>query len=371
MKLILYNSNIIHIGGIETLDYNWCKQASKYYDILLLYKNCNYEQLERLSEYVQFEQYNPEKQYDCDICISMTSWNGYPDSVIASTGRYIQVIHANYKELLKVNYKYIPWYKTTEHLAVSDTVRDIFNELYNENATTMYNILDELQDVKPIIIPKTDNILKLVSATRLSGEKGYNRMIILAKELKKRKIKFIWLIFTDLDVYKINKLEMDEIIYMNPTYNIFPYLLWADYGVQLSDTEGYSYFVNECLQYGTAMLITDFDSAKESVINGYSGYLFNMEMSNLDIDKIVNNIPKEFKYTPKATIQDWIDYLGGAEFKEIKSNPIRNRDVLEIKASNKYKDKLLKRTIIRNEKVIMPRERAKLVCISGYGDVVQ
>lgn len=371
MKLILYNSNIIHIGGIETLDYNWCKQASKYYDILLLYKTCNYEQLERLSNYVQFEQYNPMKKYDCDICISMTSWNGYPDSVTASTGRYIQVIHANYKELLKANYKYIPWYKTTEHLAVSDTIRDIFNELYNENATTMYNILDEIQNVKPVIIPNTENVLKLVSATRLSGEKGYNRMIILAKELKKRNIKFVWLIFTDLDVYKINKLEMDEIIYMKPTYDIFPYLIWADYGVQLSDTEGYSYFVNECLQYGTPMLITNFDSAKESVKEGYSGYLFNMEMSNLNIDEIINNIPKGFEYTPKATFQDWINYLGGAEFKERKSSPINNRKMLEIKASSKYKDIMLGRHVVRGESVTMPRERAKLICMSGYGDVTK
>ncbi len=119
------------------------------------------------------------------------------------------------------------------------------------------------------------------------------------------------------------------------------------------------------------MLITNFDSAKESVKEGYSGYLFNMEMDNIDIDKIINNIPKCFEYTPKATIQNWLDYLGGAELKERKSNPINKRKMLEIKASSKYKDIILKRHVIRGEEVTMSRERAKLVCMSGYGDVTK
>ena len=240
MKIIIYQSNIIKIGGVETFTYNMCKNLSKLYDVELLYKQCDRSQLKRLRQYVKCEVYNPSKEYKCDICILASSWGGYPDSVVSTKGEYWQMIHANYKELAKTGYKYTKWNKTTRHIAVSNTVRDIFNDMYHENATTMYNLLDEIQATQPI--------LKLISATRLSDEKGYPRMIQLANELKKANVKFRWIIFTDLKQYNIKKSELEEFIFMQPRYDIWDYIKEADYGVQLSDTEGYSYFVNECLQ---------------------------------------------------------------------------------------------------------------------------
>lgn len=308
MKIIIYQSNIIKIGGIETFTYNMCKNLSKLYDVELLYKQCDRSQLKRLRQYVKCEVYNPNKEYKCDICILASSWNGYPESVVSTKNEYWQMIHANYKELAKTGYKYTKWERTTRHFAVSNTVRDIFNEMYKEKSTTMYNLLDEIQ--------KTQPILKLISATRLSGEKGYNRMVKLANELKNNNVKFRWLIFTDLAQYNIKPMQMEEIIYMKPRYDLFDYIKEADYGVQLSDTEGYSYFVNECLQYGTPMLTTNFDSVFESIEDGVSGYILDMDLSNLDIDKIINKIPKNFKYEPKTKTEDWIKIIGKPEKKE-------------------------------------------------------
>ena len=308
MKIIIYQSNIIKIGGVETFTYNMCKNLSKHYDVELLYKQCDRNQLKRLRKYVKCEIYDPNKSYKCDICLLASSWGGYPESVISTKNEYWQMIHANYKELAKTGYTYKKWNKTTKHIAVSNTVRDIFNEMYHENATTMYNLLDEIQ--------KTQPILKLISATRLSGEKGYNRMVKLANELKDKNIKFRWLIFTDLVQYNIKKLDMEEIIYMQPRYDLFDYIKEADYGVQLSNTEGYSYFVNECLQYSTPLLATNFDSVFESVEDGVNGYILDMDLSNLDLDKICNKIPKNFKYEPKTKIEDWIKIIGKPEKKE-------------------------------------------------------
>ena len=270
MKIIIFQSSIIKIGGVETFTYNLSKQLSKYYDVLVLYNQCDIGQLDRISQNCRIEKYNKNKEYLCDICICASSWGGYPDSVVSTKNEYWQMIHANYKELAKTGYTYKRWSKTTKHIAVSNTARDIFNETYHENATTMYNILDEIQ--------KTQPILKLISATRLSSEKGYNRMVKLANELKKKNIKFRWLIFTDLAQYNIKPMQMEEIIYMQPRYDLFDYIKEADYGVQLSDTEGYSYFVSECLQYGTPMITTNFDSVYESVEDGKNGYILPFEM---------------------------------------------------------------------------------------------
>ena len=43
--------------------------------------------------------------------------------------------------------------------------------------------------------------------------------------------------------------------------------------------------------------------------DGINGYILDMELSNLDIDKIVNDIPKNFKYTERCKVSDWTKLL--------------------------------------------------------------
>lgn len=302
-KIILYHTNPLQFGGIDTFDYNFCKKMNNKYDILFLYRDGNLGTINRLKKLnISVEKYNENKKYVCDICLLASAWGGYPESVIAKSGRYIQMVHADYIKAKEVDFIYERWHKTTEHVAVGKHVAAIFKKLYPaERITTIYNILDDRK--------KTKSILKLVSATRVSKEKGYNRMLKLAKSLKKNNIKFRWIIFTDLQLYNQKPFDMEEFIYMKPSHDIFDYIVEADYGVQLSDTEGYCYFVNECLQYGTPVISTNYPSIYESIEDGKNGYLLDMDLSNLDLNKIVNCIPKNFTYKEKGTTQDWIDFF--------------------------------------------------------------
>lgn len=301
-NIILYHNNLLKFGGVDTFVYNFVKKMSKYYDILFLYTTANAENLERISKYVKTEKYNKDKKYICDVCICVSAWGQYPETVIAKTGRYIQMVHADYIRAKEVDFTYNKWHKTTEHVGVSDYVCKVFKKLYpKEKIIRIYNILDEVQETKPI--------LKLISATRVSKEKGYDRMLKLAQELKKANVKFRWTIFTDLNLYNQKPFNMEEIVYMQPSHDFWDYIKEADYGVQLSDTEGYSYFINECLQYGTPVLCTDFPSAYESVEDGVNGYILDMDLKNLDINKIVNKISKNFKYIEKCNVEDWIEIL--------------------------------------------------------------
>lgn len=302
-KIILYHSNPCAFGGIDTFDYNFCKKMKDKYDITFLYKEGIKTTIDRLKHLgIDVQKYSSEKKYVCDICILASAWGGYPETVIARSGRYIQMVHADYEQKNLIDFEYHKWHKTTEHVGVSEQVCKSFKKLFpNEKITRIYNILDFKQETKPF--------LKLISATRLSKEKGYERMIKLANALKDANIRFRWTIFTDLNLYNQKPIDMDEIVYMSPKSDIFDYIVEADYGVQLSDTEGYSYFINECLQYGTPVICTNFPSAKESVENGVSGYILNMDLSNLDIDKIVNNVPTKFKYIEKGKLSDWTKLL--------------------------------------------------------------
>ena len=325
MKLILYHNNLLKFGGVDTFVYNFVKKMNKYFDILFLYTTADKNNLERIKKYVKTEQYSKDKKYICDICICASAWGQYPDSVISKTGRYIQMVHADYERAKEVGFYYSKWQKTTEHIGVSDYVCKIFKELYpNEKITRIYNILDEVKETKPI--------LKLISATRVSKEKGYERMLKLAQELKKANIRFRWTIFTDLNLYNQKPFDLEEIVYMKPSHDFFDYIKESDYGVQLSDTEGYSYFINECLEYGTPVICTDFPSVYESVENGKNGYILDMNLSNLDINKIVNNIPNNFVYKEKCKENDWIELLN-------KNEERKKKNMYKIIAKQDYTDK--------------------------------
>lgn len=302
-NIILYHSNLLRFGGVDTFVYNFTKKLRQYYNITFLYSVADKENLKRIKENVKnIEKYDANKKYICDICICASAWGEYPESVIAKSGRYIQMVHADYIKAKEVNFNYNKWHKTTEHVGVSNYICTVFKKLYpSEKITRIYNILDEVQETRPI--------LKLISATRVSKEKGYERMLKLAQELRKANIKFRWTIFTDLNLYNQKPFGYEEIVYMKPSHDFWDYIKEADYGVQLSDTEGYSYFINECLEYGTPVLCTNFPSAYESVEDGKNGYILDMELSNLNIDKIVNNIPNNFKYKEKCKEEEWIELL--------------------------------------------------------------
>lgn len=157
-------------------------------------------------------------------------------------------------------------------------------------------------------------------------------MLKLAQEFKKANIKFRWTIFTDLNLYGKKPFNLEEIVYMKPSHDFMDYIVEADYGVQLSDTEGYSYFINECLQYGTPVICTNFPSVYESVEDDINGYILDMNLNNLDIDKIIKNIPKDFTYKEKCTEKDWIKLLN-------KKAERKKKEMYKVMAKQNYKDK--------------------------------
>lgn len=165
MKIILYHNNILKFGGVDTFVYNFTKKMGKLYDITLLYTTANRENLERIKKNVTtVEKYDSNKKYVCDICICASAWGEYPETVISKSGRYIQMVHADYIKAKETNFFYKKWKKTTEHVGVSKYVCKVFKSLYpEEKIVPIYNILGEKQETKPI--------LKLISATRVSKEK--------------------------------------------------------------------------------------------------------------------------------------------------------------------------------------------------------
>jgi glycosyltransferase involved in cell wall biosynthesis len=91
------------------------------------------------------------------------------------------------------NFKYKKHEKTTHHVCVGKLVKQGFEQAtpYKCDAI-IHNLLDNDIKLKPK--PKNKK-LNLITVSRLSGEKGFKRMVKFAELLTENKIDYIWNIY--------------------------------------------------------------------------------------------------------------------------------------------------------------------------------
>lgn len=279
---VFFVHGIQQLGGVET--YLW-EIAKKYheYDIVVVYQEADAKQLSRLRKLVKC--IKASKPIYCKRCFHAYEF----DMNLVVADEYIQVIHANY-EIQGLPPNVSP--KITKYIAVSKWVGEAYERLLKDRG------IDKKVEVayNPISVDKPNKILKLISPTRLSKEKGKDRMIKLAEKLVEKSIPFIWLVFTDADIPNI-----PGFIKMPVEIDVRDWIAEADYLVQLSDTEGYCYAVMEAWLLGTMTITTPVESFYEQgLVDGENGYIIDFEMPNLDefVDKIYKGVHKA-KYTPK------------------------------------------------------------------------
>lgn len=302
---ILYFDNINSIGGVEQFFYYIAKKYNDY-DITIVYSNGDAKQIARLREYVRVIKFDG-KRIKCK-----KAFFNYSKQIIdkVDAEEYIEVIH-----FVPTEYQLVDIHpKITRYLGVSKLVCKEFTRLQGKPCELAYN---------PVDIDKPRKVLKLISATRLTLEKGKKRMIKLGEELDKAGIPYIWLVFTnDKDA-----IDNPNIIYREPTLKIVDYIAMADYLVQLSDTESFSISINEALKLGVPIISTDLPILKElGIENGKQGYLIDKEMTNIPIDDIYNKIPK-VKYNPPK--DNWENILA------------KGKSTYKKECSQKYKVKFL------------------------------
>lgn len=310
MDVILYNTHLNKIGGIETFTLNFCKRLSKNVNLKLLFNSCiSDDLLYSISQYCTIERLDPKKTYECDAFISATAWGEIPyDQIIA--GKYIQMIHACYDYYIEGwNFKYNKHPKVTHHVAVGESVAKAFKKTTGEQVDSIiFNLLNSEQRSESKIPNKT---LSLVTASRISREKGFGRMLLLCEKLKG--IDYKWDVYGDTSTNYAKQIlpkfeKYPNVIFHGKTDTPNEFISKADYLVQLSDSEGMPYSVLESLQMKTPVILTDFPSAHELIKDGKNGYILNMDMSNVSVENILN-IPKLKEYKERSSEKDWMKLL--------------------------------------------------------------
>lgn len=285
---VFYVPHFNIIGGIETYIYELVKKY-KDEDITIVYSDpeSDKKQLARIRQYARVirQPYNAKEKIKCKRLFIM-----YRCKLdLFETKDIIQIAHADYKvQNLKPNLDK----NIKKYFGVSESVAKAYEEISGIKTEVCYN---------PLSIEKPKKILKLISATRLTKEKGLDRMKKLAYELDKAEVPYIWLIFTN----KTDAINNPNVIYMKPRLDIRDYIKEADYLVQLSDTEAWCYSVLEALCLNTPVIVTPIPSFKEmGVKTGINGYILPFDMKDIPIEDIYTKVPKNFEFTAPKDIYD-------------------------------------------------------------------
>ena len=295
-QVLIFVDTLFKIGGIETWTYNFCKAMHKYYDIAVMGRNIDETQRNRLLPYAQIIT-DFRRPIVCDTAINCRYVLELPANV--EYKKYFQVVHT-----CKMKDYWTIKDQADKVIYVSRVAADSFGDDYGE---VIHNLTDP-QDVKPLIT--------LVSATRLSYEKGGQRMIDFARLLERHNIDYIWYVFSDGISFIDETMEglPKGIVVKQPTLNIKPYIKAADFLVQLSDQESFGYSIVEAWELGTRTITTPLPVLKElGFQEGKHGYTIPFGVKDCDyIEDIIYSEKQPFKYRidNKTIVKYWRETLG-------------------------------------------------------------
>lgn len=336
MKNVFYFKNINSIGGVESFLYYLAKK----YDFVVYYKTGNPDQIKRLAQLVEVRKYKEPIKCDKFFC-------NYNYDIQVEANEYYHIVHCDYK-----NVWFAPFvYDNFKYIGVSQLVCDSFKELTGKDIELSYNplYLDNVENNH-----KRDKKLRLISATRLTREKGLKRMQRLAWILDTSGIDYEWIIFTNRKRETIGQ----HVIYKEPKLDIIEEIKKADYLVQLSDCEAYCYSVVEALTCGTPVIATDLPVYKELGLNETNSIICDMDMRNITIKDLM----KEFKFKYEPPKDNWGKYLESK--KEYNPN-----DKVKVKSTRKYTDIVLGH-LDRNAVVEMTKARASYLEAKELVDII-
>lgn len=308
LTFAIYHDYIPRCGGIESAVYNLAKVLKDKFTITICFRSAeSYQSLLKYStvaDVIRLDDTRKDQILEFDTCL-IASNHTQPKQIQAK--RYLQWIHSDYEKYkLKLAQN-----KIDEYIAVSDHAGRIAKKLFGIKPITIQNILDP-----DFTVPDMKKVLKLVTNSRVSPEKGFGRMLQFAEGLKKEGIDFQWWVYGDnshfpKEYWQVmdNFRHIPEVLFVGYRENITYGLAQADYLVQLSDFEGCPYSVLEALKVGVPCILTNFPSASELITHGENGYIVDMKMKDIDYQLIYREIPTGAKLNQENIPKQWEDII--------------------------------------------------------------
>lgn len=345
LKNVFYFADINSIGGVETMFYTLARKYGEKFDITILYRTGDAKQIDRLRKYVRVIQYRGQ-YIQCEK--AFFNFDTSPIETIDAK-EYSVILHSDYharKITVPYHQKITRWIGVSENVTKTARAQSGYKEI-----ETCYN---------PIIVDKPRKVLRLISATRLTAEKGKHRMKILADALTKADIPFIWTVFTNDTV----PIDNPNVVYMKPCLTVTDYIADSDYLVQLSDTEGYSYTILEALCLGVPVITTPCPVYDEMGLNEKNSFILPFDMSEIPVKAIYKGLKKGFKYEPHADRWEELLAPGKSDFDDR-----AEKEMVTIRVTRIYMDiELDNRVMMVGETMTVRRARAELLIGRGFAE---
>lgn len=336
-KIVLFINFLNVIGGIESFIYHF---GGMFQDVTLLVGKVNDRQRKRLEEHVNVVDYDPRATYYCETLIILRILDSMPTNVFAD--RTVRTCHG-----CKTN----PAWNIPQDSDYIVNVSEVSKESFGEQAKDGMVIHNPIEKSEK-------KALILVSATRIPAvDKGKNevRMRMLAEMLNDAEIPFIWFNFSDGVIPN----APEGMVNMGIREDIQPYIKRADYLVQLSDSEAWSYSMLEALINKTPVICCPFGSAEEMGIkDGVNGYVVPFDMG-FDVHKLLNVPSMSFDYDHEGIKKAW---------EKVLTDKKKNKGI-KVRIIQTYFDTLLNRKVSAGENLYMTRERANTIIHAGFGEI--
>ena len=315
---IYFFSHLNEIGGVETHLYYLAKKY-KERDWCVMIRSGDPEQIKRISKLVRLFIIKPMDRIECDKLFFTY------DSAIANqvkANEYYYVIHTDYQTQIDngtmpvgSNVKHPGW----KYLAVSEAAKNGFKD--NDDIDVVY---------MPIEMDKSEEPILLMSATRLTPEKGWNRMKVLINALDKASVNYMWHIYTNKEPEKIS----ENVLFIKPRLDITSKMKLYDAMVQLSDVEAFCITIQEALMNGLHLICTPLPLIEEIKAEEFTITLpFDMKDIDAQVEQIrhIKEMPKVNYKPPK---EKWGKLLTAK-----KTN--YNEEYLVVEATNGYERNFL------------------------------
>jgi len=318
MKIVLFNKTLIS-GGIEKCIETLTKALKDDYEFEVCYYDDSIVDdniVNIISKYAKVTKLTEGMKIKCDKCIwcyLYFDYYKYKDMIEAD--EYIAWIHSMPRILpdcLLDNKDFVN--DCSRFICVSEAVKNNLN--ISKEGMVIHNFLnDNLIELSKEENPLKDipkDTLKLCVVSRISRAKGFERLILLVKELEKEKIPYILNIIgkgrSREQEYRELFKGYERVVFVGYRDNPYNYVKNSDYLVQLSDDESWCNSITEAKVLGVPVVVTNFESSYEQIEDGYNGIMVDLDETDYnkvikrmlnEHDKLKENL-KDFEYRPES-----------------------------------------------------------------------